>query len=296
MKYTNKHNLPVEIIRAIENDQYSKGKSVISVTGLLQSPRIRLLTEANYEEITLDYSDEIWKILGQSIHTLLERANENQEDTITEQRYFADVSGWSISGQTDSLALDENTLKDYKVTSVWTVISALKGGKPDWEQQLNCYAWLHKNAGGKTIDQLNIIALARDWNKNELMRRGGNYPKSAISVIDIPVWSFEEQDKFIKEKVSLHQQAETKFLLGDELPRCTDEERWKKDDTFRVMKKGRKTAVRVLPSQHEAEEYIKGSDVANLSIEHSVGEYTKCKGYCNVAQFCNQYQQELKNG
>ena len=45
----------------------------------------------------------------------------------------------------------------------------------------------------------------------------------------------------------------------------------KKDDTFRVMKKGRKTAVRVLPSLEEAEKYIEGSDVANLSIEHSKG-------------------------
>ena len=28
------------------------------------------------------------------------------------------------------------------------------------------------------------------------------------------------------------------FLLGDEPPRCTDEERWKKDDTFRVNEEG----------------------------------------------------------
>tara|TARA_A100001201_G_scaffold125074_2_gene109276 strand:- start:233 stop:1123 length:891 start_codon:yes stop_codon:yes gene_type:complete len=296
LKYTNKHNLPVEIIRAIENDQYTKGKAVISVTGLLQSPRVRLLNDAHSEQITADYSDEIWKILGQSIHTLLERANENHKDTITEQRYFAEVLGWTISGQTDSFSLEENTLKDYKVTSVWTIINANKGTKPEWEQQLNCYAWLHKMHTGKTIDQLNIIALARDWNKNEYMRRGGDYPPSAITTIKIPVWSFDEQDEFIKDRVLLHQQAETTFLLGDEPPRCTDEERWKKDDTFRVMKKGRKTAVRVLPSLEEAEKYIEGSDVANLSIEHSKGEYVKCKGYCSVAEFCNQYQEEIKNG
>ena len=43
MKYTNKHDIPKEIIRAIENDQYTRGNSDISVTGLLQPPRIRLL-------------------------------------------------------------------------------------------------------------------------------------------------------------------------------------------------------------------------------------------------------------
>lgn len=293
MKYTNKHNLPIEIIRAIKNDQYSKGESHISVTGLLQSPRIRLLNIENQDKITVDYSDEVWKILGQGIHAILERANENYEDTITEQRMFAEVNGWTISGQTDSLALDENILKDYKVTSVWTVISALSGGKKEWEEQLNCYAWLHKKTTGETIDQLNIIALARDWNKRELQRRGGDYPVSAISTIKIPVWSFKKQEQFINERVSKHQDAELIFDIGGDLPLCTDEERWKKDDTYRVMKKGRKTAVRVLASQKEADEYLKGNDDKAFYIEHSLGECMKCTGnYCGVAEFCNQYQQE----
>ena len=64
MKYTNKHNVPVEIIRAITNDQYSKGEAHISVTGLLQPPRIRLLNKEYADKITVDYSDETWKILG----------------------------------------------------------------------------------------------------------------------------------------------------------------------------------------------------------------------------------------
>ena len=293
MKYTNKHNLPIEIIRAIKNDQYSKGESHISVTGLLQSPRIRLLNIENQDKITVDYSDEVWKILGQGIHAILERANENYEDTITEQRMFAEVNGWTISGQTDSLALDENILKDYKVTSVWTVISALSGGKKEWEEQLNCYAWLHKKTTGETIDQLNIIALARDWNKRELQRRGGDYPVSAISTIKIPVWSFKKQEQFINERVSKHQDAELIFDIGGDLPLCTDEERWKKDDTYRVMKKGRKTALRVLASQKEADKYLKGNDDKAFYIEHSLGECMKCTGnYCGVAEFCNQYQQE----
>ena len=296
MKYTNKHNVPVEIIRALKNDQYTKGESVISITGLLQPPRIRLLNDQHQEQITVDYSDEVWKLLGQGIHAVLERANENHDDTVTEQRYFADVNGWTISGQTDSLAKDENTLKDYKVTSVWTIMSAMKGGKSDWEQQLNCYAWLHKHNTGETIDQLNIIAVARDWNKRERQRRGGDYPVSAITVVEIPVWSYEDQTKFIEERVSLHQDSELSALMNDELPLCSDEERWKKEDTYRVMKKGRKTAVRVLPSLDDAEKYIKDGDLTNVSIEHSKGECMRCTGnYCNVAEFCNQYQKEVKD-
>jgi hypothetical protein len=295
MKYTNKHDIPKEIIRAIENDQYTRGNSDISVTGLLQPPRIRLLEREHHDDIVLDYSDETWKILGQSVHAILERANENYDDTITEQRLFADIEGWTVSGQTDSLAVHDKILKDYKVTSVWTVVNALKEGKSDWEKQLNCYAYLYKHNTGETINQLNIIAIARDWNRRELQRRGGDYPRSSIITIDIPLWSEQEQLQFFKDRVSFHRSSEFKHSMDGELPLCSDEDRWKREDTFRVVKKGRKRAIRVLPSLKEAEEFL-GSNEDGLSIEVSKGESIRCGAYCNVAQFCNQYKEELANG
>ena len=295
MKYTNKHDIPKEIIRAIENDQYTRGNSDISVTGLLQPPRIRLLEREHHNDIVLDYSDETWKILGQAVHAILERANENYDDTITEQRLFADIEGWTVSGQTDSLAVHDKILKDYKVTSVWTVVNALKEGKSDWEKQLNCYAYLYKHNTGETINQLNIIAIARDWNRRELQRRGGDYPRSSIITIDIPLWSEQEQLQFFKDRVSFHRSSEFKHSMDGELPLCSDEDRWKREDTFRVVKKGRKRAIRVLPSLKEAEEFL-GSNEDGLSIEISKGESIRCGAYCNVAQFCNQYKEELANG
>ncbi len=295
MKYTNKHDIPKEIIRAIENDQYTRGNSDISVTGLLQPPRIRLLEREHHDDIVLDYSDETWKILGQAVHAILERANENYDDTITEQRLFADIEGWTVSGQTDSLAVHDKVLKDYKVTSVWTVVNALKEGKSDWEKQLNCYAYLYKLNTGETINQLNIIAIARDWNRRDSRARGGDYPQSNIITLDIPLWSEQEQLQFFKDRVSFHRSSEFKHSMDGELPLCSDEDRWKREDTFRVVKKGRKRAIRVLPSLKEAEEFL-GSNEDGLSIEVSKGESIRCGAYCNVAQFCNQYKEELANG
>ena len=295
MKYTNKHDIPKEIIRAIENDQYTRGNSDISVTGLLQPPRIRLLEREHHDDIVLDYSDETWKILGQAVHAILERANENYDDTITEQRLFADIEGWTVSGQTDSLAVHDKVLKDYKVTSVWTVVNALKEGKSDWEKQLNCYAYLYKLNTGETINQLNIIAIARDWNRRDSRARGGDYPQSNIITLDIPLWSEQEQLQFFKDRVSFHRSSEFKHSMDGELPLCSDEDRWKREDTFRVVKKGRKRAIRVLPSLKEAEEFL-GSNEDGLSIEVSKGESIRCGAYCHVAQFCNQYKEELENG
>ena len=80
--------------------------------------------------------------------------------------------GWTISGQTDSISLEENTLKDYKVTSVYKVMKAQKEGDDSWEAQLNCYAWLYQHNIGKTIDKLQIITVNRDWNKSQKKRNG----------------------------------------------------------------------------------------------------------------------------
>ena len=295
MKYTNKHNVPQEIINAVHNDSYSRGKATISATGLLQPPRIRLLAQEHYEELTIDISDEIWKLLGQSVHTILERANEENEDTITEQRMYAIVKDWTISGQTDSIDIKNNILKDYKITSAWSIVSALQDGKKDWEQQLNIYAYLYRQNTGKTIDQLNIIAIARDWNRNQYLRSGGDYPPSPITVLNIDLWSDEEQQAFIEERVSIHQEAEVQYLINDELPLCTDEERWRRKDTYRVEKKGRKTAVRVLDTREEADEYIGGhKDSKLLKVVEAKGECVRCANYCDVAEFCNQHNEESK--
>ena len=292
MKYTNKHNIPIEIIRAVENDSYSKGDSVKSITGLLQPPQISILNEEHSDKITQDISERIWILLGQSVHSILERANENELDTLTEERMYATVYGWRISGQTDSISLEDNTLKDYKVTSAWTVMNALKDEKPEWAQQLNCYGWLAKQAG-KTIDQLNIIAISRDWSKFQYERSGGDYPPAPVTVINIPMWTDEEQQNFIEERVSLHQDAEAEFLISGTLPPCSDEERWKKEDTYRVVKAGRKSALRVLDSQKKADKYISGhKDEKNLSVELALGKSVRCESYCPVAEFCKQYQEE----
>jgi len=297
MKYTNKHNVPQEIINAIHNDNYTKGEAIISVTGLLQPPRIRLLAKEHSEELTVDVSNEIWKLLGQSVHNILERANENNQDTITEQRMFSKVKDWTISGQTDSIDINDNILKDYKVTSVWSIVSAQTEGKAEWEQQLNLYAYLYRKNTGKNIDWLNIIAIARDWNKNQYMRSGGDYPPSPISVIQIDMWSDEEQERFVNERVSIHQEEEIGYLINNDLTLCTAAEWLNRKDTYRVEKKGRKSALRVLDTQEDADKWMEGhKDLDLLSVAFAKGECIRCANYCDVSEFCKQHKEEGING
>ena len=109
------------------------------------------------------------------------------------------------------------------------------------------------------------------------------------------MWSDEEQERFINERVSIHQDAEVEYLINNELPLCTDAERWRRKDTYRVEKEGRKSAVRVLDTKEEADKYMEGhKDSKLLKVVEAKGECVRCANYCDVAEFCNQYNEESK--
>jgi hypothetical protein len=137
---TNVHGLPEALVRAVTNDPYVGGGD-ISVTKLIDSPQIRTLTAKHRDHITTDVSERIWSLLGQGVHTVLERAALRAEGMVAEQRLFADVLGWSLSGQFDVMALETGVLSDYKVTTVYK-LKNIDG----WTQQLNLLRWLaHQN-------------------------------------------------------------------------------------------------------------------------------------------------------
>ena len=59
MKITNKFGMPKPFVDFARNDKYSKGKADISVTTLIDSPRIRILKERYHDKIEVDAVDMI---------------------------------------------------------------------------------------------------------------------------------------------------------------------------------------------------------------------------------------------
>lgn len=219
MKYTNHHDIPVEVIRAVESDPYDKGEDVVlSVTQLIKPPRIVALQAKHDEDIFVDYRDEVFKLLGKAVHTVLEDANAKDKNIVAEKRLFADVNGWKISGQTDTLSLEEKMLTDYKCTSVY----AIGTDKPEWEEQLNLYAWLWRKHGYE-IERLRILTILRDWRRSEADKKF-DYPQAPVVSIDIPLWGFVRQSDFVAQRVELHQAAMAN--PDGDLPECSDEDRW----------------------------------------------------------------------
>jgi len=301
MKITNNFGMPQPFVDFAINDKYSKGKADISVTTLIDSPKIRLMKEKHDHQIEVDAVDMVWALFGTAVHSVLENSKQS-EDSITEERLYSTVSGWVLSGAIDRQEIkDDNiTIVDYKVTSVWSVIY----GKPEWENQLNCYAYLvnDKHAFNKSkVTNLKICAILRDWNRRDAERKE-DYPKAPIVFVDIPLWDHEKASKYIIDRMALHQEAQILADVHGDLGLCSAEEMWKKNDTWAVKKKGQKRALRVLDSEEQAIKYIEWHNETDkaynkktdLEIDFRGGEYTRCGNYCSVADFCNQYKERIK--
>jgi hypothetical protein len=291
MKYTNKHGLPETLVNLTERDTYTKGAARISVTTLISAPRISILRQRHDDEIEVDVADGLWALVGRAIHHVAESGADHRH--LPEERLFADVGGWVLSGGIDLQTLEDDgsiSLEDYKFTSAWAVMHA--ESKSDWELQLNLYAWLVRKVKGVSIKRLAICALIRDWRKQDAERNPA-YPQAPAKVIDIPLWDFERQQAYVEERVRVHQAAATASEFGDDLPHCTDEDRWVRGEKFAVVKIGNKKATKVFDTEPEAREWLKNQNAPQaFYVDHRPGEPVRCTGnYCRVAPFCEQYGQ-----
>jgi hypothetical protein len=288
MKLTNKHGLPEAFVRFLHSDKYSRGKADISVTTLIDAPRINKLREWHKDDIEMDVSDRLWALLGTAAHHILEHAE--QPDVVTEERMYHKVYDWVVSGAVDVQQYKPDgtvNIVDYKVCSAWSVMN----DKPEWERQLNCYAYLVRKTKQLPISGLQICAILRDWNRRKAETEA-NYPDSPVVMVDVELWDQDIQDQYIEQRVILHKDAQERFYFAEPLPLCTDEERWTKPSKWAVMKNGRKSAVKLFDDERHAELFIETQKSADaLYIEHRRGEHTRCEGnYCGVAQFCSQYK------
>ena len=293
MKLTNRFELSDAVVGALTQNTCDKGESTRSVTQLIDSPRIGILQQEHDDEIEQDVVDFLWSRFGTGMHSMFEDATTGDQ-YMTEKRFFCDHLGWKISGAIDLLETtpDGLVISDYKVTSKWSVLF----GKSEWHNQLNAYGWLLRHAKNATICRMEIVAIIRDWQRREA-ENDRNYPQAPIQIIEVPAWSDQQQDAYMDERIKLHQEAAFAHLTKQDLPPCSDQERWRKSTKWAVKKGKNKRAVRVFNSQDEADEFLEKKE-AGHHIEERPGECTRCEqNWCRVNQWCDQFnmQQESDN-
>jgi len=291
MEITNNYDLPQSFVDFARNDKYSKGNADISVTTLIDSPRVRLMRDHYASKRVVDVVDMVWPLFGTAVHHILESTQE--DDVVLEERLFSTVNDWVLSGAVDHQKVTDSSIEitDYKVTSVWSVIH----GKIEWERQLNVYAYLAQRQKGRKVTSLQICAILRDWNRRDAQYKP-DYPQAPVVLVDVPLWDEEKRINYVHERVQIHQDAQFNYDLVGHFPNCSDDEVWKRNDAWAVKKKGLKRAMRVFDNEEEANQFSKLQEsVKNMKveIEYRAGEPVRCNGdYCGVADFCSQFKGE----
>ncbi len=283
MEITNYNNIPEPIVRAIKKNWYSGAgaKHFCSVTDLIKPTKLFVLEKRHQAELTREASDLIWSLMGSAMHKVLEKSETG--NSLNEERLFAEVNGKIISGGID--LFEEGVISDFKFTSVWSYIYA--SGKKEWEEQLNCYAYLYQQAGFD-VHKLQIIAIFRDWSARKA-KFEKDYPRQ-IEIIPIRGWSMDRCENFIRERLAKIDLAMR--LPSDAIKACKQRERWQDDDVFAVMKHGNKRAVKLCSSKEQAESFMStNTDRDKLYLKIRTGEPKRCENYCAVNHYCHYYRQ-----
>jgi hypothetical protein len=100
----------------------------------------------------------------------------------------------------------------------------------------------------------------------------------------------QAREQFVRERINEHNEAYFAISVDAELPECTPEQMWEKPTSYAIIKEGGVRAKSVHPTLEEAQALLPPKGYA---IHERKGERTRCAKYCQVSQFCTQYQQYL---
>ena len=281
VKIVNNHGAPEPLIRYAGSKQYDAGSSDFTATSLIDEPRIKVLEKKYADRIEDDPYENPWKYLSTIWHSLLcDAAGDGQ---VAEERIFTEYEGLTISGAMDlqTVIRDDNdnlgvTIGDYKFCGSYALNDLSK-----WAAQLNIYAWLIEREKPHTkVLGLEVYAFIRDW-RMASAERSSDYPQTPAVTIELPLWSHEERESFIAERVAVHVAAR------QELPECSHEGRWPSGKIWHVMDGDEIVSTHNLKRDATKASAVEGKEYA---IESTFATYRRCESFCPVSQWCDQYQ------
>ena len=280
MIVSNRLNLPAAFVNAVSTARHNAA-GCFSATTLNKGAKEIILTDRHFDEITVDAADSVWAVWGTAVHALLE----SQPDNNFHEEYFkVPISNSYVTGQVDSYDMENGVINDWKTASVWKVqFNDFK----DWRAQGLTYAWLLQQSGLE-VKKCRFVALLKDHSKTKA-KTDSSYPQSPVFIyeFDVTAADMEETAARILAKV---QEIESAYKLDDDaIEPCSAEERWADGEKWAVMKNGRKSAVKVLDNQLDAD--AMAGEMGNAYyVEHRPAISRKCGDYCNCKDFCNFYK------
>ena len=104
-------------------------------------------------------------------------------------------------------------------------------------------------------------------------------------------------DRESAEKLVSRLKEFNKFMdkAEEELPPCSREDLWQKDDEWAVMRQGRKSALKLYDNPEDAEARVKEEGELLHWVDHRPGKVNRCN-YCNVNKWCSQFKELEEKG
>lgn len=284
MIITNKNNLPQAFVDAV-NENHPIKPYHYSVTTLLQPIREIMLKRRYYDKIEQDVSDMVWAIFGSAVHKIMEESDKTGYAEMKLEESI--INEYKLTGICDLYNEEDYSVEDYKTCSVWKIIHE---EFDDWKKQGLMYAWMLRRRG-YYVNKLKFHALMKDWSSKDA-RFNSSYPQH-------PVWTWyyeikEEDLKNIEEFINLKFREIIIYenKQDDELPICSEDERWNPGNKYAVYKKaGDKRASAVLDSEEEAHRYISEKCNGSGEIQVRKGEDRKCIDYCICSKYCKYWKE-----
>lgn len=284
----------IPLMKALEvHSRHYTSYGDYSVTTLIDTPRRVQLTRRHAENLHTPPESQAASFVGTGVHnyweTCLEAIGLVNPDFEVERRVVHQIQDRLISGRFDIL-YQKNHIFDIKTCKVWKLI--FDPNKEEWTQQQNLYAYLLGLRGVK-IKKISIIAQFLDWIGSNAVR-DKNYPQEAVMQFDLNLWSPEEQEMYLLDRLARHKACEE--VPDNELPECTRLERWERHPggalvKYAVMKtKEAKRATRVFDELKDAVDYFKQKNIPSTGvIEVRYAIRKRCEDWCSCNLHCNDY-------
>lgn len=326
MKLTNKGKINIGLAVWLATDGYDteptssepvpEGKQISATTLLKPTRQLVLRNRINPEEMELDIADLVASRFGQALHTSVENAwefgyekaltrlgypkkmieniiiNPSPEeigpDTIPiylEERYFKKLGDYVITGKVDMII--QGSLLDTKSTSTF---SFMKGNKDeDYAWQGSIYRWL--NPERITSDILRINFIFTDWQRFRAVQ-DPSYPQRRVETIEIKLYSLEETEKFILDKIREYEKNVN--LPEPDIVRCTDKELWRGDTVYKYYSDPQKAHSGGRATKNfdtdKAAAYKYLAEAGKGTVIEFPGKVKAC-AYCDVFDICSQQKE-----
>lgn len=249
---------------------YDPGESDFTATSLSKPPYVRVL-EQRHGKQDEGISDLSLSILGTAFHYAAENHADN--DNIVEHRAYGtfnvDGRDYIVSSMIDLIHEPTGHMIDWKVVGGYSADKIAEGSNADYIYQLQLGRYLVEKELGIKIHRISNAVVLRDWSRH----RSKQYP---IFVQDYPIWG--DDSVVLQTEIKIRKQISGAY--------CTPEERWRREDTYRVVKRGTTRSVKNFTDRDAAERHAAGMK-GDYFVDVKPGHDEYCENYCPMRSVCN---------